>query len=530
MTLAEILNPVYDIANSEGRLMTVKSMSHANALAARHARWGHKHGNSGQMLRTGGTSWKSGVTSRSKPYTEVVTGDSEDVLSDDDLRRAQSSVDSLRDANMVSIDVLAGSPQGERHVRLITPDYGAELTVFAGKLFKLAPAEYAGRTPELTVLQDPDETSTSERFIQRELKTGTTLISGTRYFGEFKKSVFTWLNDRAKKTGAGIFLHTGARADYLKTADGKLRRSLMLVAGLSGTGKTSTSCHSFAREHGELSRLIQDDGGTLAYGGNFFGFEPGGYFCKTDGINDGSEAAMYAAAMRPDTVLLNVKVDRDGNPQFHDDYCNNGRMVITRDGIPFSAEEIDFNREEGDHIYVLQLTRGDTMPSIAKLTAEQALAYFALGASQETGAGDPTKKGEFKNVFFYDPFRSGNPAKHLEVARDVFKSLGDDVTYLIANTGEVGPIQGEPVDVRLRHSIAGYQAALRDNIQWQMGAGGLLVPEQIEGVPSQLLHPNQVFGDKGYAQRMGEVHEHNVNVLRELDMPDDVIAALPTPQ
>ena len=55
--------------------------------------------------------------------------------------------------------------------------------------------------------------------------------------------------------------------------------------------------------------------------------------------------------------------------------------------------------------------RNDVVPVCARLTSEQAAAYFMLGESIETSAGDPTKAGQAKREVGTNPFIVGPEAE-----------------------------------------------------------------------------------------------------------------------
>ena len=84
----------------------------------------------------------------------------------------------------------------------------------------------------------------------------------------------------------------------------------------------------------------------------------------------------------------------DGKVDFLDtSITSNGRGVVLRKYIKGTGEGIDL--EKANKI-VFITRRNDVVPVCARLTDEQAAAYFMLGESIETSAGDPTKAGQAK--------------------------------------------------------------------------------------------------------------------------------------
>jgi phosphoenolpyruvate carboxykinase (ATP) len=86
---------------------------------------------------------------------------------------------------------------------------------------------------------------------------------------------------------------------------------------------------------------------------------------------------------------------------------------------------------------IVLITRGPIIPAISKLTLEQASALMVLGQAMESSAGDPTKAGQIRTEFFYDPFVAGDKAFHANRFYDILKEL-PHIQYYLINTGSVG--------------------------------------------------------------------------------------------
>ena len=188
------------------------------------------------------------------------------------------------------------------------------------------------------------------------------------------------------------------------------------------------------RKGRERSWLIQDDGGTLGRDGTFRGFEAGGLHVKTDNLSPRDQIEAYYGALQPATYLENVCVCDDGGLDFFNlELTPNGRAVIERRDIMHTSRGV--TAECVDNLFII--TRGSTLPAIAKLTHEQAAAFMVLGQSMESDAGDPALGGRIKNVFFHDPFVAGDRAEHANLFYDLLKTNGHINCYLL-NTGWVG--------------------------------------------------------------------------------------------
>lgn len=215
-------------------------------------------------------------------------------------------------------------------------------------------------------------------------------------------------------------MHAGCRQDYLESSHGGYVIKNSLFIALSANGKTSTTCKILARKGEEKSWLIQDDGGTLRENGSFHGFEAGGLFVKTDGINPKTQLEAYYGCLKPSTFLENVGLEKNGEVDFYNiEKTSNGRAVIERSQFTHASKDINVNKIH--NIFII--TRGNIIPAISKLAREQATAFMVLGQSMESSAGDPTQAGKIKNEFFYDPFVAGDKADHANLFYDILKKI-----------------------------------------------------------------------------------------------------------
>jgi phosphoenolpyruvate carboxykinase (ATP) len=279
----------------------------------------------------------------------------------------------------------------------------------------------------------------------------------TNYFGEWKKGVFAGEDYRVKLKGNAIFLHAGCRKDTLETSHGPYMTSYSLFVALSANGKTSTTCKLLARKGRERSWLIQDDGGTLYRDGTFRGFEAGGLFIKTDGLNPGEQAEAYYACLKRQTFLENVYVGADGAFDFYNmELTSNGRAV---------------------------------------------------------SAGDPTQAGKLKNEFFYDPFIAGDRSEHANLFYDILKSNGHIRCFLL-NTGWVG--EGEHFrDINLGDTMGILDSVLRGGLEdWMPSEGtSLLVPRAVRAVDSILFHPAKLYGMSEFEKRQKALDRQRAEIV-----------------
>jgi phosphoenolpyruvate carboxykinase (ATP) len=289
---------------------------------------------------------------------------------------------------------------------------------------------------------------------------------------------------------------------------------------LSANGKTSTTCKVLARKGHGRSWLVQDDGGILTRDGRFLGFEAGGLFVKTDGLNPADQIEAYYAALKRDTFLENVHVEADGSLDFFNlERTANGRAVIERRDFMHAGNSINVDRV--DNLFII--TRGSIIPAIAKLNHAQAAAFMVLGQSMESSAGDPTQAGKIKNVFFYDPFIAGDRAKHANLFYDILSENPHIQCYLL-NTGWVG--EGDHVrDIRLGDTMGILDSVLRGGlVDWTPSdRTGLLVPKSMRLVDTILVHPERLYTGPDFATRQKALDQLRAECLERLpDLHSDI--------
>ena len=327
------------------------------------------------------------------------------------------------------------------------------------------------------------------------------IIRNGNYIGEFKKGVFAAEDWAAKTRKGGIFLHAGCREDYLENMHGNYQMTRTLLVALSANGKTTTTSRIVARKGHEKSWLVQDDGGTLMPDGSFHGFEGGGIFVKTEGVNPGEQTEIYYSLLRPDTLCENVQVTEDGDFDFYDyTKTSNGRAVVLRKDIMHTSSNIDVEKINN----IILITRGPLIPAISKLNIQQATALMVLGQAMESSAGDPTKAGQIRSEFFYDPFVAGNFAEHANRFYEIVQGIRDLKFYLL-NTGGIG--SGEHyLKVTLNITMSILDSLLRGELEdWVDSPTGMLVPRTVREVDDIYFHPECLYSKEEFAAQQAEL-------------------------
>jgi phosphoenolpyruvate carboxykinase (ATP) len=276
-------------------------------------------------------------------------------------------------------------------------------------------------TPGLEAPGFPDD-----RVIAVDLDNYVTRVLNSDYFGESKKGGLRMWNDIVYGKG-GLALHAGLKVIPTTRGD-----KVFMIIGLSGTGKTTTT---FTTQNG--SRPIQDDFVGLMPGGRAYGTE-NGCFAKTFGLDPAFEPSIYGAVTRPSAYLENVYQDDRGRIDFaNENYTKNGRAVFEmRDLLAYEDA-----RNIGPVDYLLILNRNENIiPAVARLSSEQAAAFFMLGETTGTAAGGASEEGRFLRVPGTNPFF---PLPHGLQGNRLLELLATHPieTYLL-NTGSVGGKDG----------------------------------------------------------------------------------------
>jgi phosphoenolpyruvate carboxykinase (ATP) len=437
----------------------------------------------------------------------------------------------LSKEELIAFDVIVGDGSEKISARMVVPKKHAHVCYGGTKLFK--PGAVSDPTYWILFFVDeefeknktrkqPDKKVMLRNAYSPEGKM-VKFVNNSNYIGEWKKGIFAGEDYRVKLKNDAIFLHAGCRMDYLENVHGDFKTTSSLFAALSANGKTSLTCKVLAKKGKEKSWLIQDDGGTLRKDGSFRGFEGGGVFVKTERLNPSDQIETYYGALRPNTYLENLYVEADGEIDFYNiERTSNGRAVIERRDFMHSSSDI--NVEKVDNLFLI--TRGSIIPAVCKLSAEQAAAFMILGQSMESSAGDPTRAGQLKNEFFYDPFIAGDKSAHANLFYEILKANPHIKCYLI-NTGGVG--EGENYhDISLKDTMGILDSLVRGGLEdWEESIGtGLMVPRAVRTVDDILMHPRKLYSAGEFEERQKALDTHRAQYLEQFKGLDKRVASV----
>lgn len=355
--------------------------------------------------------------------------------------------------------------------------------------------------PEFTVVYTPTLPAPGkpdDRLIIVDLDNWVTRVFGSDYFGESKMGGLRMWNRLVFDEG-GLALHAG-----LKTFPAASTRSgqeeSMLIIGLSGTGKTTTT---FRRQVGSLP--VQDDFVALMPGGHVHTSEAG-CFAKTYGLDPDDEPTIYGGTVREDAWLENVAVDDSGAVDFFDtSHTANGRCTFPLSNIvhrdPHSVPPAR---------YLLILNRSDhVIPAVARLNREQIPAYFMLGETKGTSAGGAAEAGKSLRVPGTNPFFFDDDSMQGNRLLELLETMPDLEAYVL-NTGRVGGEDEGSLKVAIPDSSAIVQGILEGTIEWQPDQDfGYDTATSVPGVDSlELLQPRRLY------ERLDRIEEYENTVAR----------------
>lgn len=396
--------------------------------------------------------------------------------------------DYLKDKKIYVEDCYAGADEKYRlKVRVVSE--AAYHGLFAHNMFIQPDIEQLeNHDPEFTVLAAPNfkadpkvDGTDSETFILVNFDKQIILIGGTLYSGEVKKGIFSVMNYLLPKQDV-MAMHCSANMSHAgETA---------VFFGLSGTGKTTLSS--------DQSRiLIGDDEHGWSEDG-VFNIE-GGCYAKTINLSEEGEPLIYATTKMPGTILENVVLDENREPDFDDvSLTQNTRCSYPISYIP-NANDSGLGNHPTNVIFLTCDAFG-VIPPISRLTPEQAMYHFISGytakvAGTERGVTEP--EATF-SACFGAPFMPLHPTVYAELLAKKIRE--HDAKVWLLNTGWTGGQYGVGHRMKLSHTRQMLSEALQGNLDdtdfVYDPVFGLAIPTKVDGVPDEVLIPKNTWNDQ----------------------------------
>ncbi len=458
-----------------------------------------------QVTEFGNVAVKARVDSRSTRSTYLVedsTNATKQTVTRAEFDRLAAVQDEyIAGTHVVVVDGYIGSdPAFRTRARLIMEAANANVAGMQQQLYYPVGDDYDPATwePDTTVIYTPNLPAPGypdDRVIVVDLNANITRVLNSDYFGESKKGGLRMWNNIVFNRG-GLALHAGCK---VIPVGGK--PTAVLIVGLSGTGKTTTT---FTTQLG--SKPAQDDFIALMPGGRVYATE-NGCFAKTFGLDPNLEPAIYNATTKPDAYLENVSVDANGAVDFFDtSYTKNGRTTWPFSYVdPWPADQIPPAE------FLLILNRNENIvPGVARLDRAQAAAYFMLGETTGTSAGGKDEEGKFLRVPGTNPFF---PRDMADMGNRMLELLDShELKVFVLNTGRVGGRDDNPDSkkVTIPFSSAIVQAIVEDTITWTQDPDfGYEVAASVPGVDDiEIIQPRRLY------ERQGRLAEYDAMVAR----------------
>lgn len=407
-------------------------------------------------------------------------------------------IDYLDGKKLYVKDLYAGAdPTHRLNVRVVSE--AAYHALFSHNMFiNPSEEELKDHEPGFTILAapnfeaDPETDGTrSGTFILCSFEKKLILIGGTLYSGEVKKGIFSVMNYLLPKKNV-MAMHCSANMDH----DG----NTAVFFGLSGTGKTTLSADADKILIGDDEHGWSDDG--------VFNIE-GGCYAKTINLSAEGEPEIYNTTQMPGTILENVILDKNRVPDFDDDSLTQN----TRCSYPISFIPNASDSGKGGHpknVIFLTADAFGVLPPISRLTPEQAMYHFISGytakvAGTERGVTEP--QATF-SACFGAPFMPLHPTVYAELLADKIRTHNSRVW--LVNTGWTGGMYGEGSRMKLAYTRKMLSEAIGGNLDNVSFATeevfGLQIPENIDGVPDEILKPRNTWKDKdAYDKKAAEL-------------------------
>ncbi|MBV71672.1 MAG: phosphoenolpyruvate carboxykinase (ATP) [Myxococcales bacterium] len=409
-------------------------------------------------------------------------------------------------------------------VRVITARPASAL--FARNIFLRLQDDELGRfRPDWTILHAPDvcaepsDGTNGDAFIITDLSGGVTIIGGTRYHGQIKKSIFSVQNFRLPLRGI-LTMHAGA-----SEGNGGLSA---IHAGLSGTGKTTLSNTGFPVADDQIVVDIHSTDHNAVVSNM-----EGGQYAKTENLRRDKEPETFDA-IKHGTTAENIAHDADGIVDYADSSITaNGRVGYPLEYVPTAKET--GTTQAPSNITFLTADGFGVLPPVARLSAAGGMFHFACGFTSkmpgtEKGINEPLPTF---SSFFGKPFMPLKPIYYMDLLNELIETHGTELW--LVNTGWLGANAPgrKRVDILVSKAIINAvrdnQIDMNDDNFWYDPVFRMQVPKTVPGVDSAILDPKNAWNDQGAyrdnANKLADIFSRAVGQLQGI--PAHVVEAGP---
>lgn len=318
----------------------------------------------GVHFKNGSWGWASNIWHRSANGTVVIENDDE-LLPEYKFLMMRVLEHILAQGPLIQVDCYLGSENSpvRMHARLYCDPQFPDIAYRWSQINFPAPSY---EEPDVILFEiphylgNPNIPGTNQMLrVLRFPHHNYTIVTCSSYQGEVKKGFLAhWIYFVYKRGGCGE--HAALREFTVKTVEGKSKRVIMCVWGLTGTGKSTHGMYIFGEHNKHLfikkfgvdptlyvsEQVIRNDDVVAIFEDRVYGSERGSW-TKTEDVNE-YQLPILRAAMSPKALHENTEFDSSGNPSLQGklfQYCGspnkNARSVFDLTDTGYFDGEID---------------------------------------------------------------------------------------------------------------------------------------------------------------------------------------------
>lgn len=420
----------------------------------------------GTRFKNGSWGWSSNIWNRSAAGSVVVEKE-EDLKPEHKQLMLRVLEHILSQGPLIQMDANLGQPnsKAEMRCRLYCDPQFPDIAYRWGQLnFPGDPRQ----EPDATVfciphyLENPNVPSSSEMLrVLRFPHHNYTIVTCSSYQGECKKGFLThWIHHVYKRGGSGE--HASLKEFNIKRVDGKDKRIIMSVWGLTGSGKSTHGMYiitekinsRFKRDFGvDLLKFVSDqaiknDDICGVFRDQVVCPERGSW-TKTEDVNE-DQIAMYNAGTSSRALHENTEFGSDGDVsfagqlyQYHGKPNQNARTVFYLEDTGYYDGNVDSSGPLNMAVFISPGYNSDYAWLKIK---DPAFAAKVLADGRTTGHPAQSRKGVGEEKYetrYCLPFTMGvgnaaHVARFYEFLKERSESDAPVDVYLINTTGRVG--------------------------------------------------------------------------------------------
>ena len=350
---------------------------------------------------------------------------------------------------------------------------------------------------EVDVPEELKDTALDDTLVALNMNARNMIIYGTRYAGEMKKGLLTWMMFCSQLNG-DLCLHSSANKQA-NNAD------VSLFFGMSGTGKTTLSA--------DPNRVLIGDDEHVWTDTGVFNVE-GGCYAKCINLSRENEPEIFDA-IKYGSVLENVVVDKEGVVDFKDgSITQNTRCSYPLSFIPNSkCKEIGVGTHPQRIIFLTCDVLG-VLPAISRLTIDDAITFFLSGytskmSGTEQGVTEPTLTF---SACFGEPFLVWHPVEYATLLRK--KISQQNVPVWLVNTGwcknnVTGVTKRIPLKytrrmIDLIHNYNVKDIFFTNHKKDYLGEFNFYIPRHpyLTAIPDYIIHPYKSWNENEWEEKI----------------------------